>query len=337
MPNTFKLLVNLDTVETNSINKISEDVFYDIIGDVHGYAKELEELLLRLGYSKMYGTWKHMHRKAVFVGDFIDRGPDSKKVLSIIKNMVDEDAAYAILGNHEINMLLYLTKNPETGKSFRKPSESSRKLIEQVRQEFEGDNKAFKEYLRWMRKLPIYLDFGKLRVVHAYWNEQYMHLIDEYTTGRLSKKVMALLSDPDHPLATALNGITKGVEMKLPADLVIKDATNIRRTNFRIKWWEQPEDKTFFELSFGNKFKLPDYTVPKELLFPFEVYDTSKPMLFVGHYCVGKENVITAPNICCIDACVASGGSLGAYRWNGEDTFIDEHFVFVDRYEDSYK
>ncbi len=321
----------MDLELENNITKITEDIFYDIIGDVHGYANELEELLLRLGYYKIYGTWQHPYRKAIFVGDFVDRGPSTRKVLSIIKDMVDNGSAYAILGNHEINLLLYFTKNPETGKAFRKPSESSRKLIEQVREEFEGDNKAFKEYLRWMRKLPIYLDFDKFRVVHAYWNSEYIRLIDEYTTGRISKKVMALLSDPDHPVSTAINAITKGVEMKLPGDLVIKDSTNIRRTNFRIKWWEEPNDKTFYELSFGNKFKLPDYTVPKELLFPFEIYDASNPMLFVGHYCVGKDALIASNNICCLDACVASNGSLAAYRWNGEDSFIDEHFVFVDK------
>ncbi len=309
---------------------IKEKCFYDVIGDIHGYANELEELLLKLGYHKIYGVWQHDYRKAVFVGDFVDRGPSSRGVLSIVKGMVEGGFAHAVLGNHELNLILYLTKNPETGKPFKKPSESGRKYLEAIKNEFKGEPNALKEYLRWLRKLPFYLDFVKFRVVHAYWNSEYLQLIDDHRKGgKLSKTMLGLLSDPDHPFTAAVNGVSKGLEMKLPADLVIKDSNNIRRTNFRIKYWEEPADKTFYELSYGNKFKLPDYTVPKQLLFPFEVYDNSRPLLFIGHYCMGKENMIATKNICCIDACIASKGTLAAYKWNGETEINPEHFVFV--------
>jgi len=54
---------------------------YDIIGDIHGYADELTELLERLGYDRRRGHYSHPDRKAVFVGDFIDRGPQILEVL----------------------------------------------------------------------------------------------------------------------------------------------------------------------------------------------------------------------------------------------------------------
>lgn len=309
---------------------IEEDCFYDVIGDIHGFADELEELLIKLGYKKMYGVWQHQYRKAVFVGDFVDRGPSSRTVLSIVRKMVEGGFAHAVLGNHELNFILYLTKNPATGKPYKKPSESSRKYLEAVKKEFQGEPDVLKDYLRWLRKLPFYLDFVKFRVVHAYWNSEYLQLIDEYRKGsKLTKSLLALLSDPDDPFTAAVSGVSKGLEMKLPNDLVIKDSNNIRRTNFRIKYWEDSANKTFYELSYGNKFKLPDYTVPKQLLFPFEIYDASRPLLFVGHYCMGIDNMIAAPNICCIDACVASKGTLAAYTWNGEETINPAHFVSV--------
>ena len=50
---------------------------YDIIGDIHGYADVLETLLRKLGYEKPTGIWRHpAGRKVLFLGDFIDRGPD---------------------------------------------------------------------------------------------------------------------------------------------------------------------------------------------------------------------------------------------------------------------
>ena len=51
---------------------------YDIIGDLHGYAQTLENLLLKMDYVRKSGVYQHPFRKAVFVGDFIDRGPKSK-------------------------------------------------------------------------------------------------------------------------------------------------------------------------------------------------------------------------------------------------------------------
>lgn len=61
----------------------------DFIGDIHGYAHKLEELLQKLGYKKKNGTFVHPHRKVLFVGDYIDRGPEIKETLEIVKSMVD--------------------------------------------------------------------------------------------------------------------------------------------------------------------------------------------------------------------------------------------------------
>jgi len=47
---------------------------YDIIGDIHGHAGALCVLLKDMGYQEHGGVWRHAERKAVFVGDFIDRG-----------------------------------------------------------------------------------------------------------------------------------------------------------------------------------------------------------------------------------------------------------------------
>ena len=73
---------------------------YDIIGDVHGHADALRRLLHKLEYTESQGVFRHDTRKAIFVGDFVDRGPDQREVIGIARKMCEADMASAVLGNH---------------------------------------------------------------------------------------------------------------------------------------------------------------------------------------------------------------------------------------------
>jgi len=88
---------------------------FDIIGDVHGCADELEELLNKLGYEKAVVSdpgpgWANLcyshpaGRKAVFVGDLVDRGPRVLDTLSIVWNMVQTGTALCVPGNHDMKL-----------------------------------------------------------------------------------------------------------------------------------------------------------------------------------------------------------------------------------------
>jgi hypothetical protein len=59
---------------------------YDLIGDIHGHAREFKKLLHKLEYKEVNGIWQHQHRKVIFVGDYIDRGPEIREVLQIVKD-----------------------------------------------------------------------------------------------------------------------------------------------------------------------------------------------------------------------------------------------------------
>ena len=80
---------------------------YDIIGDIHGHADQLKSLLKKLGYQSKDGSFVHETRKAVFVGDMINRGPKIRETLNLVRSMVERGAAFAILGNHEMYAILY--------------------------------------------------------------------------------------------------------------------------------------------------------------------------------------------------------------------------------------
>jgi protein phosphatase len=81
---------------------------FDVIGDVHGCRAELEELLGALGYSlvgddvgRPVDAVHPAGRRAVFVGDLVDRGPDSPGVLRLVMGMVAAGSALCVPGNHE--------------------------------------------------------------------------------------------------------------------------------------------------------------------------------------------------------------------------------------------
>ena len=77
----------------------------DLIGDIHGHSDKLEELLLKLGYAKINGAYAHPDRKVLFVGDYIDRGPKIRETLQIVKAMVDNKNAIALIDAEEANIM----------------------------------------------------------------------------------------------------------------------------------------------------------------------------------------------------------------------------------------
>lgn len=77
---------------------------FDVIGDVHGHAAELTILFKRMGYQETNGVLRHPEgRRVVFLGDFIDRGPEIRRTLEIVRGMVEAGSALAVMGNHELN------------------------------------------------------------------------------------------------------------------------------------------------------------------------------------------------------------------------------------------
>lgn len=305
---------------------------YDIIGDVHGYASLLKKLLLKMGYLKKNGCYSHPNRKAIFVGDFINRGPEIRKTIRIIKAMVEQGAAYAILGNHEINAIIYHLKDKQGLSLVKEPNKYFLSLFKTISQ-YSSGSEEWREHLKWMRGLPIYLDLGEIRVVHACWSDDAVGVVNSiYEEGKIKKKVFRkIYKKSDSEISKSVWLLTKGVHLKMPGDLRIMNNKGISPRSIRMCWWEEFEGKTFGQLSFDSKFKLPEYTVPPEILPETCSYPENAPIVFFGHYCRGKGPHILKPNVCCVDSCVAGTKTLMAYQWSGEKELIVNNLVQVSK------
>jgi hypothetical protein len=190
---------------------------YDIIGDIHGHADELVELLNRLGYKNSDGTYRHPTRTAVFVGDFIDRGPQIREVLGLVRPMCESESALAVMGNHEFNALAYHTPDPANrGQCLREQSEKNVKqhaaTVRQV------PNNELKDYLEWFRKLPMWLTLNGLRIVHACWDDDQMAVIDAARNahGGVSTEFLWEATNRGTQLFDAIEDVLKGKEVELP-------------------------------------------------------------------------------------------------------------------------
>lgn len=133
----------------------------DIIGDVHGEPDVLRVLLDHLGYERD-GTHP-AGRTVVFLGDLIDRGPDSPAVIELVRALIECGRAQCILGNHELNALRHGLTD---GVVWPFDQGHAASAGERVRRR---PAPAEHTYQTFFQSLPIVLERADLRLVHAAW------------------------------------------------------------------------------------------------------------------------------------------------------------------------
>ncbi|MEU3917678.1 polynucleotide kinase-phosphatase [Streptomyces sp. NPDC029004] len=136
---------------------------FDIIGDIHGCSSELETLLAKLGY--VDGAHPE-GRTAVFVGDLVDRGPDSPGVLRRVMSMVASGHALCVPGNHENKLGRWLK-----GRNVQH-THGLAETIEQLEKEDDAFREQVREFIDGLVSHYV-LDGGKLVVCHAGLPEKY--------------------------------------------------------------------------------------------------------------------------------------------------------------------
>lgn len=147
---------------------------FDIIGDVHGCADELQALLVQLGYRIEWSvdggdrTVKVVPpegRKVIFVGDLVDRGPNSPDVLRIAMSMTAAGTAHVVQGNHDRKLERWLSGRKVT------IAHGLQQTIDQLAGQGDGFRAALPKFLDGLRS-HVWVDGGQLAVAHAGLKEE---------------------------------------------------------------------------------------------------------------------------------------------------------------------
>lgn len=171
----------------------------DLIGDLHGAIGRFQKLIDDLGYQERGGRWMHPEgRGLIFLGDYIDRGPDSYAVFRTVRKMVDDGIAVALMGNHELNAIAFSTRANDGTLDARQAHRDAQQAIRtgcavrgwqrphEAVLEMRGRQNLinihhhrativstgateYQEMVDWFVRLPLWLELPELRAVHAAW------------------------------------------------------------------------------------------------------------------------------------------------------------------------
>lgn len=314
---------------------------YDVIGDVHGMADMLEKLLSEMGYAMSGGAWHHPTRKAIFVGDLVDRGLGQLRTYRLVRAMVEAGSALVVMGNHELNAIAFHMDDGKGG-HYRQRSEKNYNQHRGFIEEVGLDTALHAELIEWFLTIPVFLDLDGICVIHACWDEPSIvalsgHLDEQNRLRRdriadvFQGTANAWQADgtrkPMNPAFHAMETLVKGIEVELPEGLSYADADGHVRTATRIAWW-QGAGATYRSAGIipsPLQTRLPDIAIPAVAA---PGYEGKKP-LFIGHYWMqGKPTPLT-PKVACVDYSVAKKGEMVSYRWSGETELRSDHFHVV--------
>ena len=316
---------------------------YDVIGDVHGHAEKLLALLRKLGYREHAGSWGHPGRTAIFVGDFIDRGPEQLKSVETARSMVRDGKALAVMGNHEFNAIAWHTPDPgQEGEFLRrhdspKYGKKNREQHAAFLREVEHTPEVHAGVIEWFMELPLWLDLPGIRVVHACWHSRFM----EWLGPRLNESrrlrwdsLPEAAREPGDPLEKdtpeptlfkAVEALTKGLEISLPEGFSFTDKDGITRRRVRVRWWDS-DAATYRRAAIWEEESrnlLPEADIPGHARI---CAPADKP-LFFGHYWLTGTPAVLSETAACVDYSAGRGGPLAAYRWDGESRLTSSNLV----------
>ncbi|MES2597447.1 MAG: metallophosphoesterase [Verrucomicrobiota bacterium] len=316
---------------------------FDLIGDIHGQYNKLVTLLYMLGYMpgplrrEKHGeswqvplTWKHPQgRKVIFLGDYIDRGPNVREVLLTVRGMVEEGDAFAIMGNHEYNVVCYYTPDGQGG--FLRPhTEANRHQNQATRGAFETNELGYGEWphwLEWMKRLPLFLNLGNLRCVHACWDAPSIRLLE----GRsiVDEGFLRASAFSGTPENRAIETVLKGPEIPATDGNLFRDKEGTYRHRIRSRWWGISDGLTIGDIAMPPSSLADAMRVDPLTLSGLPNYGAGESPVFFGHYWLPEDapKEPLAPNIACLDFSGGLNGPLVAYRWDGERELSAANYV----------
>jgi hypothetical protein len=303
----------------------------DIIPDIHGQIAKLRGALDALGWRRSPAGWIHPDpdRAIVFLGDFIDRGPENRAVIHLVRDLIDSGKARAIMGNHELNALHFHTAHPETGQPLRAHSEKNVRQHASFLAEFPVSAGETHEALAWMRSLPLFLEAEEFRAVHACWVDPKIDRVRALTEdGVLSEEQLIRAADPADELFHLAEEITKGPEHQLPDGFAFRDKDGTHRDHVRLQWWNAGA-RTWRDIAISVPVPddLPDAPLPGTLMA--QTYPVHNRPVFFGHYWLSGNPVLQGLNTLCLDYSAGKDGPLVTYELHPGETLLSPDRVWI--------
>ena len=207
--------------------------------------------------------------------------------------------------------------------------------------EFEKHPDDKRLILDWMKSLPLWLDLPRLRVVHAFWSPQAQEELKSCLAADKSViwekfPQLAKAEEGNSKAKDARSHLLSGPEHPLPPGISFDDAEGNKREDVRLKWWNFDKlPMSLRELADVPPTalnKIPDEPISSLdcLNLPDAQPDTdARPVVF-GHYWMTpkQDDLVLGPRHVCVDASVAMGGKLAAYRFSGESELSPDNLVF---------
>mgnify|MGYP003118122095 CR=1 FL=1 len=292
---------------------------YIIIPDIHADIDRLEaSLKLAKG------------APVAFLGDFIDAGKwtkqvDERAVLSRVRRLVDSGRAVAVMGNHELNAILYHRKDAN-GAWLRSHTAMKTRQHRSFLEAFGVGTEEAKDWTAWFLTLPLWRDLDDVRLVHACWDDAAINIIKaRRPDGRLHPDDLPEVAAATSPFGKAVERLLSGPEVSLPEGYMFHDTNNHERRAVRLAWW-RPKAVTWREacLSVPKPDELPAGAIPPDT--GALRYRADAPPVFVGHYKMKGIPCIEAPNAACLDY----PAKPCAYRWRAGEALSADNLITID-------
>jgi len=263
--------------------------------------------------------------------------------VNIARRMIDAGTALAVMGNHELNAIAWHTPDPDDPTDFLRPhfhpdwGPKNRTQHAAFLAEVEDRPALHAEIIDWFVTLPLWLELSDLLVVHACWHSQFLPWLAPklHEERYLTRALMVAATDEDEAekdtatpsIFKAVECLTKGIEIPLPAGHHFFDKDGIKRNRVRVRWWDEQATtyRSAAMLSPTECAALPDLPIPAHA----RVARTDRPVFF-GHYWLTGVPTLQTARHACVDYSAGKGGPLVAYRFDGQPDLSPEGLVWVD-------
>lgn len=292
-----------------------------IIPDIHADLTRLELALAYAGDGPI-----------AFLGDFIDQGPWSKEkptdgaVLNKVRELIESGRAVAVMGNHELNAILY-HRYDAGGHPLRKHSKKNTDQHKSFLEEFGlASDKALAWTSWFLEALPLWHEGDGFRLVHAYWSDEDIDLVKRRRPdGHLQLEDLPEIASENTPFGQAVKRLTSGPEITLPDGYYMTDVKGKKRREVRFCWWRAAGTWRDAALSVPDMSTLPDLPLPPEFAALADFSDA--PPTFIGHYKMMGNPKFENSKVICLDypysACV--------YRFDREAQLLSQNLIDATR------